>query len=362
MATTRYVTSRTCWSTPRGRCFGFLRLSTRAPAPSMSPTSRSISRPALWNSARGLSTVIKSRWRCTITRTLWIFRITGNQAHGILSKYPLISMSTRATAIIRQRQISHFTSSSDGRPSSTRSTWFCPQYWFHSFACLYSTCPPRPAKRWACWAVAGQFATLYWFRFVGFNRILLIRSRWELAFCCHWLCSCCSSRRFCHPHRWCCRWSPSTCCSPSSWTRCPFWWLWWLSIGTSVGRAHIVCPCGYAPSSCIICPPFCSWSVHERHVYAGWWRCRAWACQHIRTRRTARLPSYPSILAPSVANSPRWKWWSYPICIIPIARSIVRSTVAPSWAWATVVVVRVSLPIPYYFRRRPARPPRQSSL
>lgn len=36
------------------------------------------------------------------------------------------------------------------------------------------------------------------------NRILLLRSRWVLAFCCHWLCSCCSSRRFFLPHRWCC--------------------------------------------------------------------------------------------------------------------------------------------------------------
>lgn len=215
MATTRCVTSPTYWSTPRERFCGFRLLSTRAPAPSMSPTFPSISRLALWSSARGPSMVIRSRWRCTTTRTLWIFRITGNQAHGTSSKCPLISMCTRAIAIIRQRQTSHFTSSSDGRLSSTRSTWFCPRCWFHSFACLSSTSPPRPAKRWA------RF--VYWFVLDGLNRILLLRSRWVLAFCCHWLCSCCSSRRFCHPHRWCCHWSPSTCCSPSSWTRCPFW-------------------------------------------------------------------------------------------------------------------------------------------
>lgn len=53
-----------------------------------------------------------------------------------------------------------------------------------------------------------RFINRFVFFFYGFNRILsfcvLIRSRWVLAFCCHWLCSCCLSRRFCHRHRWCC--------------------------------------------------------------------------------------------------------------------------------------------------------------
>lgn len=157
-------------------CYSF-----RVRAQSTWHISRSTSRRASWNSARGRSRATRSHCHCTTTRTMWTSATTGSQVHGTSLRCPLTWMCT--TTPFPRRQTSRSTSPSGGRPSSTQSTWSFPRCSFRFFASWSSICPQRPGKR----------------------------SRSALAFYSHWLCSSCSCRKSYHPLLWCCRSLPSTC-------------------------------------------------------------------------------------------------------------------------------------------------------
>lgn len=163
-----------------------------------------------------------------------------------------------------------------------------------SFLCvLVFYLPAEAGEKVSAMATTGRLAhakhqyALYNNEISNFD--IRVRLHWASVFCCHWLCSCCWYRKFCHQHRWCCHSSPNICCSHLSWTPYPFWSLWSSSIGISVVRVHIVCPHGFAPFSYTICRRCCWWSGPAKPVSDGWWKCRAWACHHSPIRTVHQL-------------------------------------------------------------------------